>query len=99
LFGSVVGGITWYCGISGLMGSSVTESSLGVPRPTEGEGSWAAEAEVLELLVALTAASARISQQEQEQERPPISPRDSKHTTGSIAADTDVSVLETTESV
>jgi hypothetical protein len=77
----------------------VTESSLGVPRPTEGEGSWAAEAEaeVLELLVALTAASARISQQETERSR--ISPRDSKHTTGCIAADTDVSVLETTESV
>jgi hypothetical protein len=37
------------------MGSSVAERRFDAPNPTEGEGSWAAdaEAEVLELLVAL----------------------------------------------
>jgi len=54
----VVGGSTWYCGSKGLMGSSVAERRFGAPSPMDGDGSWTAdaEAEVLELLVALRAA-------------------------------------------
>ena len=40
-----------YCGSSALMGSSVAERMLGALAETEAEASWAAEAEVLELLV------------------------------------------------
>ena len=40
-----------YCGSSALIGSSVAERMLGALAETEAEASWAAEAEVLELLV------------------------------------------------
>ena len=51
LFGKVVDGLAVYCGSSALMGSSVAERMLGALAETEAEASWAAEAEVLELLV------------------------------------------------
>lgn len=40
-----------YCGSSALIGSSVADRMLGALAETEAEASWAAEAEVLELLV------------------------------------------------
>ena len=49
-----------YCGSSALIGSSVAERMLGALAETEAEASWAAEAEVLELLV-LKAGSVLIS--------------------------------------
>lgn len=75
----------------------MAERKLGAPGPMEGEGSWATEAEVLELLVALRAA--RITLAERTKEGVTKRDRESKHTTGCIAADADVSVFETTESV
>jgi hypothetical protein len=80
------------------MGSSVAEVSFGVPGPTEGEGSWAAdaEAEVLELLVALKATNTRITSAGEERL---CRARDSKHTTGCIATDADIPVLQTAESI
>lgn len=52
-----------YCGSSALIGSSVAERMLGALAETEAEASWAAEAEVLELLV-LNAGSVFVSERE-----------------------------------
>lgn len=82
------------------MGSSVAERRFDAPNPTEGEGSWAAdaEAEVLELLVALRPVGTRVTLA-REKKRVCARALDSMRTTGSIAADTDVPVLQTTEAV
>ena len=55
-----MGGLAVYCGSSALIGSSVAERMLGALAETEAEASWAAEAEVLELLV-LNAGSTFVS--------------------------------------
>ena len=51
LFGKEVGGLAVYWGSKALIGSSVAERMLGALAETDAEASWAAEAEVLELLV------------------------------------------------